>query len=76
MKLKTIAVICTAMLAAEAILPVTAAAVSGTDVRHLAKSLTGAGDLIAADDFDGSKSVNAIDLTLMKRALMQTDSIE
>ena len=75
MKLKTIAVICTAMLAAEAILPVTAAAVSGTDVRHLAKSLTGAGDLIAADDFDGSKSVNAIDLTLMKRSLLEAPDL-
>ena len=75
MKLKTIAVICTAMLAAEAILPVTAAAVSGTDVRHLAKSLTGAGEVTAADDFDGSKSVNAIDLTLMKRSLLEAPDL-
>ena len=75
MKLRTIAVLCTALLAAEAILPVTAAAVSGTDVRHLAKSLTGAGDLTAADDFDGSKSVNAIDLTLMKRSLLEAPDL-
>ena len=75
MKLRTIAVICTAMLAAEAILPVTAAAVSGTDVRHLAKSLTGAGEVTAADDFDGSKSVNAIDLTLMKRSLLEAPDL-
>ncbi len=75
MKLRTIAVLCTALLAAEAILPVTAAAVSGTDVRHLAKSLTGAGELTAADDFDGSKSVNAIDLTLMKRSLLEAPDL-
>ncbi len=75
MKLRTIAVICTAMLAAEAIMPVAAAAVSGTDVRHLAKSLTGAGELTAADDFDGSKSVNAIDLTLMKRSLLEAPDL-
>ena len=75
MKLRTTTVICSAILAADAILPVAVAAVSGSDVRHLAKSLTSAGELTAADDFDGSKSVNAIDLTLMKRSLLEAPDL-
>ncbi|MCQ2407672.1 MAG: GDSL-type esterase/lipase family protein [Oscillospiraceae bacterium] len=75
MKWKPITVIFTAILTAEALLPAAVNAVSGTDIRHLVKSLTTGGQLIADDDFDGNKMINALDLTLMKRSLFETPDL-
>ena len=58
------------LAAAAVILPFEAAALSAADVRHLVKSLTAQGTLNVDDDYNGDGKVNAVDLTLMKRALL------
>ncbi len=45
-----------------------------TTVRHLADALAASEALTAADDYDGNGVINAIDLTLMKRALLTQGS--
>lgn len=70
MQTKIIAVFAAAMLTLQAVLPITADAASGNDVRHLVKTLTTNGTMTKADDFNGDGIVNAIDLTLMKRAVL------
>ncbi|MBQ3940746.1 MAG: hypothetical protein II723_06505 [Oscillospiraceae bacterium] len=47
-----------------------AAALSLNDVQHLVRALTVQGGMTEHDDFNGDGRVNAIDLALMKRALL------
>ena len=59
------------MLAAGAgLLPFSAAALSAADVRHLVDALTAQETVTTDDDYNGDNSVNAVDLTLMKRDLL------
>ena len=58
------------LIAASALSPFAAAAVTVSDVHHLVQSLTASGDLTKADDYNGDGTVNAVDLTLMKRAAL------
>lgn len=59
------------ILAAEVILPVDVQAVSRQEIDRLLKSLTSAATLSEADDYDADGVVNAIDLTRMKRDLLE-----
>lgn len=56
--------------------PLIAATLSVTDVRHLADALTAKGQMTAADDFNGDGHIDAVDLTLMKRSLLYADTGE
>ncbi len=66
----TSAVISGSLIALTALSYFDASAVSGSDIRHLVQSLTAAGDPVKADDHNGDSRVNAVDLTLMKRAAL------
>lgn len=70
MQTKRIAVFAAAMLALQAAMPLEVSAASSSDVRHLVKTLTTNGAMTKADDFNGDGLVNAVDLTLMKRAIL------
>ena len=70
MQTKRIAVFAAAMLFVQAAMPLNASAASASDVRHLVKTLTTNGAMTKADDFNGDGLVNAVDLTLMKRAVL------
>ncbi len=70
MQTKRIAVFAAAMLALQAAMPLEVSAASASDVRHLVKTLTTNGAMTKADDFNGDGLVNAVDLTLMKRAIL------
>ena len=70
MQTKRIAVFAAAMLFVQAAMPLNASAASASDVRHLVKTLTTNGAITKADDFNGDGLVNAVDLTLMKRAVL------
>ncbi|MBQ9905971.1 MAG: GDSL family lipase [Oscillospiraceae bacterium] len=70
MQTKRIAAIAAVMLAVQAVLPLNAAAANVNDVQHLVKTLTTNGAMTTADDFNGDGIINAVDLTLMKRALI------
>lgn len=70
-KTKLTALTAALALAASAVIQsYSAAAISITDVLHLVKSLTAQGTMNADDDYNGDGKVNAVDLTLMKRALL------
>lgn len=56
--------------------PLIAAALSLTDVQHLADALIARAQITAADDFNSDGHVNAVDLTLMKRALLYAETGE
>ena len=66
----TSAVISGSLIALTALSYFDASAVSGSDIRHLVQSLTAAGDPVKTDDHNGDSRVNAVDLTLMKRAAL------
>lgn len=70
MQTKRIAAIAAVMLAVQAVLPLNAAAANVNDVQHLVKTLTTNGAMTTADDFNGDGIINAVDLTLMKRAVI------
>ncbi|MCR5304905.1 MAG: hypothetical protein K6E36_00170 [Oscillospiraceae bacterium] len=64
------AILAALILAVEAMMPVRVYAVSRKEVDRLVKSLTAAESISEADDQNQDGVVNAIDLTLMKRALL------
>ena len=70
MQTKKTAVIAAAMLALQAVFPLNAAAADANDVQHLVKTLTTNGTMTKTDDFNADGIINAVDLTLMKRALI------
>ena len=70
MQTNRIAVFAAAMLVLQAAMPLEVSAASASDVRHLVKTLTTNGAMTKADDFNGDGLVNAVDLTLMKRAIL------
>ena len=70
MQTKRIAVFAAAMLVLQAAMLLEVSAASASDVRHLVKTLTTNGAMTKADDFNGDGLVNAVDLTLMKRAIL------
>ena len=49
-------------------------AVSVTDIQHLQKTLLSTGKASEADDYNGDGVINAVDLSLMKRALLNADN--
>ena len=51
-----------------------ASAAANAALTHLLKSLTSAGSMTAADDYNSDGKVNAVDLTLMKRDLLAAQS--
>lgn len=62
------------LLIVSAVMPVSAAdTVSAADAVHLAKALTTAAAMSDADDYNADGTVNAIDLTLMKRDLLSAE---
>ena len=71
MNKKRIAFLAALILAAEAVMPLETQAASREDVDRLLKSLTAAAAVTEADDYDADGIVNAIDLTLMKRELLE-----
>ena len=71
MRKKRIAFLAALLLAAEAVMPLETQAASRQDVERLLKSLTAAAAVTEADDYDADGIVNAIDLTLMKRELLE-----
>ena len=58
-----------ACLTAATVQPLSASAFSIDEAQHLVSALTAQTALTAADDFNGDGSVNAVDLTLMKREM-------
>lgn len=51
----------------------TIAAVTNASAYHLADALTKQGEMTMEDDYNGDRIVNGIDLTLLKRALLQEE---
>ena len=70
MNRKSIAFLSALILTAEAVMPFDVQAASRKEVDHLLQSLTAAGTMLAADDYNADGSVSAVDLTLMKRELL------
>lgn len=70
MKTKMYAAAFSAVMAAAAVMPCASAASTQEDALHLVKSLTTAGTMTAADDYNQDGTVNAVDLTLLKRELL------
>lgn len=70
MKTKMYAAALAAVMTAAAVMPCASAASVHEDALHLVKSLTTAGTITAADDFNQDGVVNAADLTLLKRELL------
>ncbi|MBR5372348.1 MAG: hypothetical protein IK130_09045 [Oscillospiraceae bacterium] len=58
-------------LTAAALKPVSVLAASAEDARHLVYALTAQTALTDADDFNGDGKVNAVDLTLLKRDMLE-----
>ncbi len=71
MRKKRIAFLAALILAADAVMPLEIQAASREDVERLLRSLTAAAAVTEADDYDADGIVNAIDLTLMKRELLE-----
>ncbi len=70
MRSKQKALFLAACVSFAAMQPLSAFAVSVSDVQHLMKALTVQTDPIAADDYNGDGKINAIDLSLMKQDLL------
>lgn len=76
----TVAAVCSAagLLTLAAMQPFTAvgAAPAKSDVKHVLNALLAAGEMTAADDYNGDGKVNAKDLTLIKRDLIAAENAD
>lgn len=70
MKTRLFAAAVAAAMTTTAVLPCAASASTVEDARHLVKSLLTSGAVTEADDYNQDGTVNAVDLTLLKRALL------
>ena len=73
MNRKRSAVFTAAMIAAQSFMLLPVSGVSADNVRHLADALTTRAGMAKSDDFNEDGIINAVDLTLMKRALLTED---
>jgi len=69
MNKKRIGVLLTAgaLVATSTVTVLQISAATASEIRHTFSFLTGSGDPVKADDFNGDQRINSVDLTLMKR---------